>query len=80
MSEGDKSAVDEPIVFSHIEAYFAAAIQCPDCDLVLFAEPLVLTCHGCGAKFHRPKLTLERMPSEDYTHSGLASQPTETPP
>ena len=71
------------IRFSHVTAFFVGAIECPDCSMVLLPLPEnreVLECNGCHNRFRLPRIELERMPSEDYTHAGLASETTETPP
>lgn len=59
----------EPIRFSHVEAQYEAQILCPDCGnyLIYAIGAHVLECCKCHEQFKRPTVTLERVPSEDYT-------------
>ena len=60
----------DKIRFSHVEALFDTnGIICPDCHgyLIYTIGTHEMECSGCGERFKRPTITLERTPSEDYT-------------
>jgi hypothetical protein len=72
------------ITFSHVKATIIAQVLCPDCMTELKAgihdETPCMVCPGCKSAFRFPTIELERMPTEDYTHDALASEPTENRP
>ena len=73
MSEPNNPAIDEPVVFSHVEAYTQMPVVCPDCEpkdqfaLLMPAKSGIdrIYCPTCKAEFLRPKVTLERAPTPD---------------
>ena len=75
MQRGDKANPNRGVVFSHVEAAMHCRIYCPDCeqsrntlwDLLLLQDLNILKCTRCNAEFLPPRVTLERVPPDDYT-------------